>query len=286
MPFKDPDELRAYRRKWYFQNKLKVLSKANERYYSNRESRIAYSKKYRLDNLHNRKNMNNKIDDLYDSPIPDGCRGFFDPTKLRGWIKEYATDSYEKALNKIETPDYKLSVKEIEFEDPDKRFTLKDQKNALLERRDLTLPLKGTFELIDKRSGQVIDKKRTTIAHVPYVTDRNTAIINGSEYVTTNQQRLKPGVYTRIKDSGEVEAHVNVRAGTGAGGKLIFYPEKAVFVYKVGSTEIKLYGLLHDLGMPDSVMEKAWGKEIFLKNKATYDGMEIDKLHNKIFTTY
>lgn len=227
--------------------------------------------------------MNNHINGLYDKDVPDHCRGLFDPIKLREWIKENAVDSYQKALNKIESADYKLQVKDIAFDDPNKRFTLKDQKNAILERHDLTLPLRGSFELVDKRSGQVVDKKRTVIAQVPYVTDRNTAIINGSEYITTNQQRLKPGVYTRIKDSGEVEAHVNVKPGTGVGGKLIFYPDKAIFVYRVGTTEIKLYGLLKDLGIPDSDMEDAWGHEIFIKNRNTYRGDEIDKFYNKVF---
>lgn len=230
--------------------------------------------------------MNNNIDQLYDATPPAHTRGFFDPIKLRGWIKENAVEAYQKALNKIETPDFKLNVKEVSFDDPHKRFSIKEQKQAILERKDLTLPLKGTFELVDKRNGNVVDTKRTTIAHVPYITDRNTSIINGSEYITTNQQRLKPGVYTRIKDSGEVEAHVNVKPGSGVGGKLIFYPDKAIFVYRVGTTEIKLYGLLRDLGIPDSAMEQAWGKEILEKNKNLYKGDEVDKFYNKVFTQY
>jgi len=228
--------------------------------------------------------MNNKIDDLFDSPPPAHTRGFFDPIKTREWMKETAVAGFHSALNKIETPDFKLQVKDVRIDNPNKKFSLKEQKDAILEKKDLTLPVKGTFELIDKRTGKVVDKKNTTIAHIPYLTERNTVIINGSEYITTNQQRLKPGIYTRIKETGEVEAHVNPRAGTGMMAKLIFDPEKTIFTYNLGTTKIKLYGLLKDLGVSDEEMKKAWGEEIYQRNKAALDGNEAEKFYSKIFT--
>jgi hypothetical protein len=79
-----------------------------------------------------------------------------------------------------------------------------------------------------------------------------------------------------------MEAHVNVTPGTGMGGKVIFYPDRALFVYQVGSTQIKLYGLLRDLGISDSRMETAWGKEILAKNKEHYTGGELDKFYAKV----
>jgi DNA-directed RNA polymerase beta subunit len=227
--------------------------------------------------------MKAQVKDLYDLPLPSDTRGFFDPEKTSAWLKEYAVQSFDKALNKIETPDYKLKVTDVKLMEPEHPFSLKEQKHAILERRDLTLPIKGVFQLIDKRSGNVVDEKKTTIAHIPFVTERNTVILNGSEYITAHQQRLKPGIFTRIKESGEAEAHVNVLPGTGVGGKIIFYPEKAIFVYRISTTEIKLYGLLHDLGVSDNDLLKAWGKEIFDKNKATYEGNEVDKFYGKIF---
>lgn len=214
---------------------------------------------------------------------PEHTRGFYDPEKLRHLVTETAKVSYQEALNKIETENFKLRVKDIAFDKTKLHYTYKDQKEAVLKREDLVSPLRGTFELIDKRTGKVVDEKKTIIASIPYITDRNTTVLNGSEYIVINQQRLKPGVYTRIKESGEAEAHVNVKSGTGFGGKIIFYPEKALFVYNVGTTQIKLYGLMKDLGVPDSSMEAAWGKEIFDKNKAHYEGTEIDKLYSKIF---
>lgn len=215
--------------------------------------------------------------------IPDHCRSFYDPEKTRKWLADTAIEGFNHALNKINSPGYKLHVKDIHIPEGKGNFSLKEQKQAIMDKGDLTLPIKGTFQLLDKATGQVLDEKKTTIAHLPFVTERNTVIFNGSEYLVTNQQRLKPGVYTRIRESGEAEAHVNVKSGTGVGGKLLFHAEKAVFTFEVGTSQIKLYGLLHDLGVPDSAMKQAWGEEIFLKNKATYDGTEIDKFYGKIF---
>lgn len=215
---------------------------------------------------------------------PNHTRQFFDPIKLNHWVRENAKEAFEKKLNQIESADYKLKVSDIHYADPHKDFTPEEQKKAILEKRDLMHPLKGTFQLIDKKTGNVIDEKKTIIAQVPHITQRNTSILNGSEYITIHQQRLKPGIYTRIKETGEAEAHVNVKPGTGLGGKIVFHPEKAIFVYEVGTTQIKLYGLLHELGVSDEEMRNAWGNEIFLKNKAAFGGDEIDKFHNRIFT--
>lgn len=217
-------------------------------------------------------------------PLPAGTRAFFDPSKLREWITDGARAAFDKKLNTLESNDFKLKVKDVGYQDPGKKYSLVEQKEAILEKRDLTLPLKGTFELYDKKTGTKVDEKKVTIAQIPYITPRNTIILNGSEYVSINQQRLKPGVYTRIKETGEAEAHVNVKPGSGLSGKIVFHPEKALFVYELGTTQIKLYGLLRGLGMADSSMESAWGKEIFQKNKLAFKGDELDKFISRIET--
>lgn len=216
-------------------------------------------------------------------PVPDDCRSFYDSEKTRQWMAAGALASFKDKLNKIESSDKKLIVEDIHIPDENKRFSLKEQKKAIMDKLDLTLPIKGTYKLLDKKTGKIIDEKKTTIAHLPYVTDRNTLIFNGAEYLVSSQQRLKPGVYTRVRESGEVEAHINVKSGTGSGGKLLFFPDRALFVYMVGSTQIKLYGVLHDLGVSDDEIKKAWGEEIYLKNKQQYDGLELEKMYSKIF---
>ncbi len=215
---------------------------------------------------------------------PKGTRHFYDPNKTREWVKENAKSAFAKKLDGLESSDFRLQIKDVDYHDADRHFSLEEQKQALMEKRDLSYPLKGTFELVDKKTGKIVDTKKTIIAQIPYITPRNTTILNGSEYITIHQQRLKPGVYTRIKETGEAEAHVNVKPGSGMGGKIVFHPERALFVFEVGTTQIKLYGLLKGLGVSDSQMESAWGKEVFMKNKLSYGGDELDKFHNRIFT--
>lgn len=228
--------------------------------------------------------MNTQIDKLYDLPVPDHTRGWFDPLKTREWLKKDTIEAFKSSLNKLESNDFKLHVKDIHVLEPEKPYSFKDQKQAILDKRDISLPVKAKVQLINKKTNEVVDEKTTTLAHIPYVTERNTSIINGSEYIVSAQQRLKPGVYTRVKESGEAEAHVNVLPGTGMGGKIIFHPDRALFVYQVGTTQIKLYGFLKELGVTDAAMEQAWGKEIFIRNKSLYDGNEIDKFFNKVFS--
>ena len=222
--------------------------------------------------------------DYFHQPIPSKARKFYDPDTLQAWVKENAKKAFDERLNKIESNDFKLAVTNIEYAKDEKDYTLDDQKQAILDKRDLSLPLKGTFTLFDKKTGKKVDSKTCMIAQVPFITPRNTSIINGAEYITINQQRLKPGVYTRIKESGEAEAHVNVTPGTGLSGKIIFHPETTLFVYELGTTQIKLYGLLRGLGVSDAEIESYWGKEIYLKNKQSFKGDELDKFHARINT--
>ncbi|CAK0773774.1 hypothetical protein CCP3SC5AM1_880011 [Gammaproteobacteria bacterium] len=126
--------------------------------------------------------MNTQIGPLYDLPIPDNVRGFFDPLKTRKWVNENAVSSFKKALNKVESNAYRLKVSNIELHEPAKPYTYAEQNKAMMDKKDLTIPLKGKVQLIDKKTGAVVDEKSTTIAHIPWVTERNTVILNGSEY--------------------------------------------------------------------------------------------------------
>lgn len=229
--------------------------------------------------------MDTNISNLFDLALPEHIRGFHDPVKTRKWMQENTVNAFADHLNKIETPDFKLRVKNIKVEDPDRHFTIKEQKAAVLERKNLTNTIKADVDLLNKKTGEVTAaKKNVILAHLPWLTDRNTVIYNGNEYQAQNQQRLKPGVFTRLKETGEAEAHFNPDIGTGLGGKLIMNPATATFVYELGSAQIPLYGFLKDMGVSDEEMKQAWGEEIWLANKKTYKGNEIDKFYGKVFS--
>ena len=209
---------------------------------------------------------------------PSNTRSFFDPQGLRNMLFNTAVDAFGKKLNAIETQDFKLQAKNLKIEVP--KITTSTQKKAVLEKKDLTVPLKGTIDLIHKSSGKIVESKNTTIAHIPYVTNHNTVIYNGSEYESVNQQRLLPGVYSRLRQDGIPEAHINPAPRTGQSGRILFLPEKQLFVLMVKNSQIKLYGLLRDLGIPESSIRQAWGEKIYNVNRMTYTGDEIDKLYD------
>lgn len=210
---------------------------------------------------------------------PKNTRAFFDPVNLRKTVFQTATDAFQKKLNTIETQDFKLQARNLKV-DPFNHITTAHKKKAVLEKKDLTVPLKGTIDLIHKASGKVLESKHTTIAQLPYITNHNTAIYNGSEYESVNQQRLLPGIYSRIRQDGIPEAHVNPEARTGQALRILFIPEQQVFVMVIKNSQVKLYGILKDLGVPESTIKAAWGDKIYNANRATYTGSEVDKLYS------
>jgi len=211
------------------------------------------------------------------SSPPKNTRAFFDPEGLRHMLFNTAVESFGKKIGMIETADYKLHARDLKIDS--QHISTTDQKKAVLEKKDLTVPLKGTIDLIHKASGKVLESKSTTIAHIPYVTNHNTVIYNGSEYESVNQQRLLPGIYSRIRQDGIPEAHINPEARTGQSGRILFLPDKQLFVLMVLNSQVKLYGVLHDLGVNDSIIKAAWGEKIYNANRALYTGDEIDKLY-------
>jgi DNA-directed RNA polymerase beta subunit len=215
---------------------------------------------------------------MHKSEPPKHTRAFYDPEKLRHMLFDTAVQSFGNKLNAIETQDYKLRVKDLKMDIP--KVTSSIQKKLVLEKKDLTAPMKGTVELIHKASGKVVESKSTTLAHIPYVTNHNTVIYNGSEYESVNQQRLLPGIYSRIRQDGIPEAHINPEARTGQSGRILFLPEKQLFVLMVRNSQVRLYGILRDMGITDSALKEAWGDQILNANRMHYKGDEIDKLYS------
>jgi len=212
------------------------------------------------------------------SKPPENTRSFFDPEKLRHMLFDTAVAAFGKKINAIETTDHKLQVRDLKMDLP--HITTTHQKQAVLDKKDLTVALKGTIDLVHKNSGKVLESKSTTIAHIPYVTNHNTVIYNGSEYESVNQQRLLPGIYSRIRQDGIPEAHINPEARTGQSGRILFLPDKQLFILMIRNSQVKLYGILHDLGISDGAIKAAWGEQIYNANRVQYKGDEIDKLYS------
>lgn len=176
---------------------------------------------------------------------------------------------------------YSLEIHEPAYE-RSRDFTLNEQKNAILDRQTLDWPLYGTWRLRDKATGNVLSEQRKVIARVPYMTPRGTFILRGNEYTLSNQQRLRPGIYSRKKDNGELEAHVNLMPGTGASFRVYMEPETGLFKLKIGQANVPAYPILRALGATDEEMTKAWGPDILAANTAKARNFDLAGVYAKL----
>jgi DNA-directed RNA polymerase subunit beta len=204
----------------------------------------------------------------------------FDPTFTREDIFK-AVEQQAHSVKPIQNDLYTLSLGDIKYEGPE-RFSKKDHKQAVLSHGSLTRKLRGTWRLIDNKTGAPIAKRRATIANVPYMTDAGTFVHNGVEYTLAHQMRLRPGVYTREKDNGELEAHVNVMPGKGRMHRYYLDPKTGVFKINIGQAQIPLMPLLKALGASEQDIRKTWGNELTAINIAKGDAGTLEKLYARL----
>ena len=96
---------------------------------------------------------------------------------------------------------YTLKLDDVHYADPD-RISKSQHKQAILRGETLGRRLRGTWNLIDNATGTPISSHKATVAEVPYITDNGTVVLNGVDYSVAHQTRLKPGIFARIKSSG------------------------------------------------------------------------------------
>jgi DNA-directed RNA polymerase subunit beta' len=158
------------------------------------------------------------------------------------------------------------------------------QKELKLAGQSWSVPIIGTFRLRDNATGAVIDTaKNLKVANIPKMTSRFSMMLDGNEYTTMNQFRLKPGIYTRKKANDELESQFNLAVGYNF--KMEMDPAAGIFYLFIGAQRFHLYTLLHALGAPDGDMLKAWGQQIFDKNRTAglnEEGREIPLMYEKL----
>jgi DNA-directed RNA polymerase beta subunit len=217
------------------------------------------------------------------SQEPVSYRNFGDADKMRSTI----FDNVHKAISQkypIENTRYRLEIHGLKYMDPDK-VSIEQQKEAILKGQSLERRLGGEWHLIDKATNKVVDKKGGVIAHVPYATHRGTFIYSGNEYTVANQMRLKSGVYTRVKENGELEAHVNVKNGTGPSFRVYMEPSTGIFRLGVGQSTLKMYPILKAMGVQDKEIEKHWGKDLLKQNIEADDPRAVQRAYAKLVGT-
>ena len=209
---------------------------------------------------------------------------FSDAKTRRKKIREHIIEGIEDAFP-LDGKHFRIELEK--FHVKPKTFSPSQQKKALLEQQTLVEPLKGTLKLIDKDSGKVVDTSKRTLAHVPYFTERHTFVVGGNEYSVSNQVRIKPGVYTRERGNGELEASFNL--GKGRNFRLMMDPERGIIFMQYASSKIPLYPVIRAMGISHNKISRFWGRELAKINRKHSRGKEdryLKKLYRKALPSY
>lgn len=214
--------------------------------------------------------------------VPDGVELYDmeDFDKHRELIFNDAKNTLIKQFPK-EHNGVRMELENVDYVDPDS-YTLKEQKQALLDDKFLARRLRGTVKLTDAKTGQMLDSKTITLMRVPWLSERGTFIREGNEWGSIAQQRMLPGAYSRYQNNGDLETQFNVRPGTGGAFRVNMNPETAQYKFNIGGSDLHLYSLMKDLGVSDKTLEKHWGPEVLAMNAANYDARVFEKAYQKI----
>lgn len=210
--------------------------------------------------------------------IPAGLRRFGDSSATRKLIFDnmlQAAQNFEPIANTR----HNMSLEDAHWAGPE-RFSIADQKKAILSQGTLARKLMGTYVLRDNE-GQEIARRKSQIAQVPYMTDRGTFVMRGNEYTVSHQTRMLPGVFTRKKQNGDYESHINVSKGYGH--RVFLDPESGVFRVEMGQAKIPMLPLLKAMGVSDSQLRDAWGNELLAANMKQDSPQAISKLYDKLY---
>jgi DNA-directed RNA polymerase subunit beta len=210
----------------------------------------------------------------------DQPREFGDVPTLRQSIFDNALQSAQ-SIEPIQNDLYELRLGEVQYSGPE-AYTKADHKKAVLTRGNLARRMQGTWTLLDKKTQQSVATKAVTLAHVPYLTDSGTFVNKGVEYTLAHQLRLRPGVFTREKENGELEAHVNTLPGKGRSHRYYLDPQTGVFKIQIGQAQIPLMPLLKTMGVRENDLRKVWGNEITAVNMQQGDAGTLDKLYQRL----
>jgi DNA-directed RNA polymerase subunit beta' len=139
-------------------------------------------------------------------------------------------------------------------------------------------PVFAHLTLKDNLTGKTVDTRRIRVAEIPKMTKRYSYIVDGQEYQVDNQWQLKPGVYARRRENGELEARFNVTGKRSF--DVLLDPASKVFTMEYGKTNIPIYPVLRTMGVGDADLKQAWGAAIFDANKdARLSGTALERFY-------
>lgn len=215
---------------------------------------------------------------------PLTMRDFGDHNATRQAIYDNLLQAAQK-VQPVSNSRYSLALADPHWADKG-IFTIADRKRAILRGDSLTRRLRGTWVLKDA-DGKELEKRVTTLAHVPHLSDQGTFVINGVDYTLSHQMRLRPGIFTRRKENGELESHLNIMPGKGQSHHYFLEPETGIFKMRMGQANIPLISALRAMGASDKEIHQAWGgdaraSKLLGDNAMKDDPRVVDRLYQRM----
>jgi len=216
-----------------------------------------------------------------------------DDIRSNALINTSVSGTVDKILSEVKDDNIELRVNKMWIEDKQPNSDVNLQKEVRNKGQIWSNTLRADLSLIDRKTGKEIDRQESMkLATIPKITDRNTFIVRGNEYQFTKQSRLKPGVYTKIQNNGEISSFFNVdktvdfERGFNNNFKINFDPEKKTFIMTYGSKNIPLINALRSLGVTRKEMVEKWGEAVYSANEKAYDRRvtaDQEKLYLAVF---
>ncbi len=214
------------------------------------------------------------------SPAMPDSRDFGDPRAMRKAIYDDALAAAQ-SYQPLSDDKYELRLRDVKYMDPE-RFTRKERKKALMTGGTLSRRMTGTWDLLDKATGAVLESQNKVVARIPYLSSMGTFTFRGNDYTVNHQQRLLPGVFARKKKNGQLESYVNVLPGQGISHRYGYDPKRSLFKINLGQAEMPLMPLLRALGTTDKEFIDHWGPDIYTANYGADDSSTLKKLGDRL----
>lgn len=149
------------------------------------------------------------------------------------------------------------------------------------------VPLKATFDLMDNKTGKVVDTKQMVLAKIPKITPRFSYIVDGKERQVDHQSLLKRGMFTRVADNGQLETRFNTKTPSQhqTQFQVFFDPDSHEYRLKMQDTEVPIMPVLQALGTSEKDMKDAWGAQVYNHNQTTTEDAtkHLKRLYRNIY---
>lgn len=204
------------------------------------------------------------------------------PVALRDPLNSRATRAaiYDAALGRlrdlppITNQRYSLKLSNPRYVDPDD-YGPAAHKATLLTDGTASRRIRGEWTLTDVATGAEVGRKSGIVAAVPVYGDDGVFTLNGSDYTLANQKRLRPGVYARRRENGELDGHVNVLPGAGVSHHVALDEKTGKFTLRIGTSNFPLITALRAMNVRESDIRDVWGP-LYAVNAAADTGNTRD----------